>query len=73
MMPYAIQRACPCCGDDMDACNVVCWLCYHATNRLEADVYHLHPDGTAMTTQGPAMFVSSQALKRWDAQRDEWA
>lgn len=25
---------CPCCGDDMNAANVVCWHCYRLTNRL---------------------------------------
>ena len=68
------QIACPCCGDPMDPSMVVCWDCWHITNRLEADVDHIHPSGTKsfsgyhITT---AVHVTSAQVTQWDNERNK--
>lgn len=63
-------KSCPCCGDPMQTENVVCWVCYRATNRLAPGV-HPDPDGTTATDQGYAITITKAQIAEWDRARDE--
>ena len=70
VMAQAVQRPCPCCGDDMDACNVVCWPCYRATDRLTPGT-HLDPNRNRRTkTFQPTIIITQAQIDAWDNERE---
>ena len=74
-MTHDDQIACPCCGDPMIEALVVCWDCYRITNRLEADIDHIHESGTTTVIDrygatAYAVHVTSAQVAKWDNERN---
>lgn len=52
---------CPCCSEDMDSAQVVCWTCYRQSDRLTAGTW---PDG-----MGSTFTLTAADIARYDALR----
>lgn len=57
------QTSCPCCGDEMEPTQVVCWTCWRESDRLTPGDYVT--DGEAWTiTQADAMRYQAMRIVR---------
>lgn len=62
---FASARICPCCGNDMGSPEqVVCWTCWHASNKL--DVGTFDDPGSRFGV----FSVSAEDVALWNAERD---
>ena len=59
--------ACPCCGEDMDSDNVVCWRCYRETDRLTPGTYR----DTYVRGAIEHFTITREDVARYQAMRDE--
>lgn len=57
---------CPCCGDEMDSRCVVCWTCWHASDKLTPGT-HVDPSGRP----GETFTITAQDVARYEAMRVE--
>lgn len=56
---------CPCCGEEMDGRNVVCWRCWRETNKLTPGTYV-----DTYTIAGSTFTITREDVERYERQRD---
>ena len=60
----------------MPSGNVVCWDCYHITNRLQPNTYHLDPDAVEVIPEWQphagerAIYLPESVVDDWSRARD---